>query len=56
MSEEVVRVKNVGRTFVSGGKKDRKEFTALEKVSFEVGRGEFVSLFLGLPGVESQRC
>ena len=44
MSEEVVRVKNVGRTFVSGGKKDRKEFTALEKVSFEVGRGEFVSL------------
>jgi len=44
MSESVVRVKNVGRTFVSGGKKDMKDFTALEKVSFEVGRGEFVSL------------
>lgn len=44
MSEHVVIVSNVGRVFSSGTKKDKKEFVALEDVSFTVNRGEFVSL------------
>jgi len=44
MSEKVVIVSNVGRVFSSGTKKDRKEFVALDDVSFTVNRGEFVSL------------
>ncbi len=44
MSEQVVIVSNVGRVFSSGTKKDRKEFVALDDVSFTVNRGEFVSL------------
>ncbi len=44
MNEQVVIVSNVGRVFSSGTKKGRKEFVALDGVSFTVNRGEFVSL------------
>jgi NitT/TauT family transport system ATP-binding protein len=44
MSETVVNVKNVSRTFFSGSKKNKTEFSALEDVSFSVSKGEFVSL------------
>ncbi|MBP6961279.1 MAG: ABC transporter ATP-binding protein [Thermotogae bacterium] len=44
MSEIIVDVKNVRKIFTSGTKKERKEFSALEAVSFIVSKGEFVSL------------
>jgi NitT/TauT family transport system ATP-binding protein len=44
MSEMIVDVKHVRRTFFSGSKKTKKEFVALEDISFSVSKGEFVTL------------
>lgn len=44
MNDIVVKVKNVSKTFVSGAKKSRQEFTALNNISFDVENGQFVSL------------
>ncbi len=44
MSEIIVKVENVSRTFSSGTKKSKITFSALEDVSFAVSKGEFLSL------------